>query len=78
MEFDDNNTNIIGLNLPQKDSQGYAGLFLRYFSTFAALVCDTRSDSDYRINMFTDLMIAAIPESKTCLLYTSPSPRDRS
>lgn len=63
--MDNNNQNIIGLDLPMKDSKGLAGLFLRYYSTFAALVCDTNSSTDYRINMFCDTMIASIPENET-------------
>lgn len=63
--MDNNNPNIIGLDLPMKDSKGLAGLFLRYYSTFAALVCDTNSSTDYRINMFCDTMIASIPENET-------------
>lgn len=65
MEFDNNNTNIIGLDLPQKDNRGLAGLFLRYFSTLGALVCDTQSSTDFRIEMFVNLMIASIPEDET-------------
>jgi|LGOV01.1.fsa_nt_gb hypothetical protein len=63
MEFDNDNTNIIGLDLPLKDSKGISGLFLRYYSTFAALICDTQSNTDYRIEMMTNLMIASIPEN---------------
>lgn len=62
MEFDNDNTNIIALDLPLKDSKGISGLFLRYYSTFAALICDTQSNTDYRIEMMTNLMIASIPE----------------
>ena len=65
MEFDNDNSNIIGLDLPIKDSKGLAGLFLRYYSTFAALVCDTKSNHDYRIEMFTKLMINTIPDPET-------------
>lgn len=65
MEFDNNNQNIIGLDLPQKDNRGLAGLFLRYFSTLGALVCDTNSNTDFRIEMFVNLMIASIPEDET-------------
>lgn len=65
MEFDNNNQNIIGLDLPQKDNRGLAGLFLRYFSTLGALVCDTQSGSDFRIEMFVNLMIASVPEDET-------------
>ena len=64
MEFDNNNQNIIGLDLPQKDNRGLAGLFLRYFSTLGALVCDTQSNADFRIEMFVNLMIASIPEDE--------------
>ena len=63
MEFDNQNPNIIGLDLPLKDSKGISALFLRYYSTFAALICDTRSNTDYRIEMMTNLMIASIPEN---------------
>lgn len=65
MEFDNDNSNIIGLDLPIKDSKGLAGLFLRYYSTFAALVCDTKDKHDYRIGMFTKLMISTIPDPET-------------
>ena len=65
MDFDNNNTNIIGLDLPQKDNRGLAGLFLRYFSTLGALVCDTQTSADFRIEMFVNLMIASIPEDET-------------
>lgn len=65
MEFDNDNSNIIGLDLPIKDSKGLAGLFLRYYSTFAALICDTKDQNDYRIAMFTSLMINSIPDPET-------------
>lgn len=65
MEFDNDNNNIIGLDLPIKDSKGLAGLFLRYYSTFAALVCDTKDNRDHRIEMFTKLMINTIPDPET-------------
>lgn len=63
MEFDNNNPNIIGLDLPMKESRGLAGLFLRYYSTLAALVCDTKGNTDYRVEMFVDTMISSIPEN---------------
>jgi len=62
LDFDNDNSNIIALDLPMRDSRGLAGLFLRYYSTFAALICDTKLDTDYRIEMFTTLMISSIPD----------------